>query len=60
MKSQFLAKQGALATHFVTRMSHEFQSPVTKLAGLYFLSCSDLAVLTLQLPTCFTHVLHFG
>ena len=29
-------------------------------ARLYFLSCSDLAVLTLHLPACFTSVLHFG
>ena len=27
---------------------------------LYFLSCSDPAVLTLQLPLCFTRVLVFG
>ena len=60
MKSHFSAKQGALVTHFATEMSREFQSPVTRLARLYFLSCSDPAVLTLQLPTCFTRVLHFG
>ena len=29
-------------------------------ARLYFLSCSDLAVLTLHLPACFTSVLHFS
>ena len=29
-KSVF-SKTGALATHFVTGMSHEFQSPVTRL-----------------------------
>ena len=41
-------------------MSREFQSPNNRIAKLYFLSCSDLAVLTLQLPTCSTHVTHFG
>ena len=60
MKSQFLAKQGALATHFATGMSREFQSPITRLARLYFLSCSNLASLTLQILACFTRVLHFG
>ena len=30
------------------------------MARLYFLFCSDLAVLTLQLPACFTCVLDFG
>ena len=60
VKSQFSAKQGALATHFATGMSREFFSPVTKLARLYFLSCSDPTILTLQLPACFTRVLHFG
>ena len=60
VKSQFSAKQGALATHFATGMSCKFQSPVTKLAKLYFLFYNDPAVLTLQLPACFTCVLHFG
>ena len=31
VKSHFSAKYGALASHFVTGMSREFQSPVTKL-----------------------------
>ena len=60
VKSQFSTKQGALATHFATGMSRKFQSPVTKLAKLYFLFCNDLVVLTLQLLACFTCVLHFG
>ena len=38
-------------------MSHEFQSPDNKMARLYFFSCSDPAILTLQLPACFTRVL---
>ena len=57
VKSQFSAKQCALASHFTTGMSCEFQSPVNRNARLYFLSCSDLAVLTLQLPACSTRVL---
>ena len=60
VKSQFSTKQGALVTHFATGMSRKFQSPVTKLAKLYFLFCNDLVVLTLQLLACFTCVLHFG
>ena len=60
VKSQFSAKQGALATHFATGMSCKFQSPFTKLAKLYLLFCNDPAVLTLQLLACFTCVLHFG
>ena len=60
VKSQFSTKQGALATHFATGMSRKFQSPVTKLAKLYFLFCNDLVVLTLQLLAYFTCVLHFG
>ena len=60
VKIQFSAKQGALATHFATGMSHVFQSPVTRLVRLYFLSYSDLVVLTLQLLVYFTNVLHFG
>ena len=60
MKSQFSAKQGALATHFAIGMSREFQLLITKLAKLYCLSCSDPVVLTFQLSACFTRVLHFG
>ena len=59
-EKSIFSKTGALATHFVTGMSHEFQSPVTRLARLYFLSYSDPAVSTLQLLVCFTRVLHFG
>ena len=43
-----------------TWMSCEFQSPDNRMAKPYFLSCSGLAVLTLQLPTCSTHVPHTG
>ena len=59
VKSHFSAKQGELVTYFATGMSHEFQLPVIRLARLYFLSCSDPAILTLQLPACFTRVLDF-
>ena len=59
MKSQFSAKEGALATHFATGMSREFQLPITRPVKLYFLSCRNLASLTLQIPACFTRVLHF-
>ena len=41
-------------------MSREFQSLDNRMVRLYFLSCSDLVVLTLQLPTCFTRVLDSG
>ena len=58
-KSVF-SKTGYTGESLAARMSHEFQSPVNKMTRLYFLSCSDLAVLTLQLPTCFTRVLDFG
>ena len=37
-------------------MSHEFESRDNFQARLYFLSYSALAVVTLQLPVCFTHV----
>ena len=60
VKSQFLAKQGALMSHFATGMSRKFQLLVNRKVRMYFLSCSDLAILTLQLPTCSTRVLDFG
>ena len=60
MKIHFSAKHGALVSHFTSEMSCEFQSPVNKKARLYFLSCSDPAVLTLQLSTCSTRVLDSG
>ena len=41
-------------------MSRKFQSLVSRLARLYLLSCSDPAVLTLQLSAYFIRVLHFG
>ena len=58
-KSVF-SKTGYTGESLAARMSHKFQSPVNKMTILYFLSCSDLAVLTLQLPTCFTRVLDSG
>ena len=43
-----------------TGMSHDFQSPDNRKGRLYFLSCSDPTVLTLQLPTCSIRVTHSG
>ena len=43
-----------------TGMSCKFQSLENKMARMYFLSCSDPAVLTLQLSTCSTRVLDSG
>ena len=41
-------------------MSREFHSLDNKMARLYFLSCSDLVVLTLQLLACSTCVTNSG
>ena len=52
VKSQFSAKQGILVT-----WSHDWnESRVNCKAKLYFLSCSALAVMTLQFPACFARV----
>ena len=53
-------KTGCTGKSLATRMSREFQSPDNGMARLYFLSCSDPTVLTLQLPTCSTRVPHSG
>ena len=52
VKSQFLEKQGILAT----RSRDWNESRVNYQARLYFLSYSALAVVTFQLPACFTRV----
>ena len=63
-EKSFFSKTGCTYESFMTRMSCEFQQLVTRLGQnvffFFFLSCSDLASLTLHLPACFTHVLHFG
>ena len=56
----FFNKTGCTDKSLTTGISPEFQSPNNRMARLYFLSCSDPTVLTLQLPACFTCVLHFG
>ena len=53
-------KIGCTGELLVTGMSCEFQSPSNRKARLYFLSCSDPAVLALQLPACSTCMLHSG
>ena len=58
-KSVF-SKTGYIGESLTTGMSCEFQSLDNRKARLYFLSCSDSAVLTLQLSTCSTHVTHSG
>ena len=50
------SKRGCIGKSLATGMSREFQSSNNKKARLYFLSCSDPAVLTLQLPACSTRV----
>ena len=56
VKSHFSTKQGVLATYSrlgqVTSSSRE----ITYWPGCPFLSCSAPAIVTLQLPTCFTRV----
>jgi len=59
-EKSFFSKTGCTSESLATRMSRKFQLPNNRMARLYFLSYNDLAVLTLQLPTCFTPVTHFG
>ena len=54
------SKRGCTGKSLATGMSREFQSSNNKKARLYFLSCSDPAVLALQLPACSTCMLHSG
>ena len=52
VKRHFSTKQGILATQ-----SHEWDESLdNRQARLYFLSCSALAIMTLELLACFTHV----
>ena len=55
-EKSFFCKTGGFGEWLTTRMSREFQSPSNRMARLYFLSYSDPAILTLQLPACFTRV----
>ena len=56
-KSVF-SKIGCTSESLMIEMSREFQSLDNRMARLYLLSCSDPAVLTLQLPACSTSVPH--
>ena len=55
-EKSFFCKTMSFGKWLATGMSREFQSPTNRKAKLYYLSCSDPAVMTLQLPACFTHV----
>ena len=55
-EKSFFCKTGGFGEWLTTRMSREFQSPSNRMARLYFLSYSDPAILTLQLPACFTRM----
>ena len=59
-EKSFLSKTGCTSESLATGMSRKFQSPDNRMARLYFFSCNDPAVLTLQLPACFTHMLDSG
>ena len=57
-EKSFFSKIRCTGESLVTGMSCEFQSPDNRMARLNFLSCSDPAVLTLQLPTYITRMPH--
>ena len=57
-EKSFFGKKGCTSESLVTGMSREFQSLDNRMARLNFLSCSDPAVLTLQLPTYITRMPH--
>ena len=56
-EKSFFCKTGSFGDSHMTGTSREFQSRNNWLARLSFLSCSAPAVMTLQLPACFTRVL---
>ena len=58
-EKSFFCKTGCTGESLTTT-SREFQSLVNRMARLYFFSYSDPAILTLQLPACFTCVLDSG
>ena len=55
LASCMLHMYGILASHQL-QVTRKFQSPSNRMARLYFLSYNDPAILTLQLPACFTCV----
>ena len=55
-KVSFHPKRAFWRLGLATGTSREFESRDNFQAKLYFLSCSAPVVVTLQLPTCFTHV----
>ena len=56
VKSRFFAKQGVLATHLRLGQVASSSRVITNWPEFPFLSCSAPAVMTLQLPSCFTRV----
>ena len=59
-EKSFSCKTGGFSESLTTETSHKFQLPNSRMAKVYFLFCSDPAVLTLQLPACFTRVHNSG
>ena len=59
-KSQFFLNRLVWRLGLATGLSREFKSRANGLASLGLLSCSATAGMTLQLPTCFTHVLQLA
>ena len=59
-EKSFFCKTRCSGKSLATGMSREFQSPENRMVRLYFFSCSDPAILTLQLPTCSTRVADSG
>ena len=55
-EKSFFCETGGFGKWLVTGISREFQLPTNRKVRLYFLSCSDQAVMTLQFPTCSTRV----
>ena len=55
-EKSFFCKTGGFGEWLTTGISREFQLPTNRKARLYFLSCSDSAIMTYQLHACFTHV----
>ena len=59
-EKSIFSKTGCTSESLTTGISHEFQLPDNRMAKLYFLSCNDPAILTLQLSACFTRILDSG
>ena len=58
-EKSFFCKIGSFGESLATGISREFKTPNNRMVRLYFLSCSDPVVLTLQLLACSTCVTHF-